>query len=233
MGGTLEEAFESWKEFTGEKAFKVINLANLKKLTNEKWLNLFEMTFNGGKKWIFASRHKEPFEQKIADAVMIVAKTTINGQSYLVVIKELRPAIWDGESCWEYSFPAGLIDGAPALGQTAEDAAIREFKEETGLKLNKILVVSPRVYSSAGMTNESMQFVFGEAEGIPTTKYQEEHENIEILLFDDKDIEKLLLNKTAKFGSKAWAILLGLSQLGIDEYFNSLKGKIKCNLIHV
>jgi len=49
----------------------------------------------------------------------------------------------------------GLIDE----GETAEQAAIRELKEETGYKAESILHVSPVIVSDPGMTNANMKLV--------------------------------------------------------------------------
>jgi len=54
-------------------------------------------------------------------------------------------------------FPAGLVD----KGETLEEAALRELKEETGY-LAKILSVSPPTPKSAGLTNEQATIVLCE-----------------------------------------------------------------------
>lgn len=50
-------------------------------------------------------------------------------------------------------FPAGLIDA----GETPEEAAIRELKEETGYS-GKVVDISPTIVSDPGMTTANMQF---------------------------------------------------------------------------
>ena len=64
-------------------------------------------------------------------------------------------------------WPAGLIDE----GETAEQAAVRELKEETGYE-GRVLETSPAVASDPGLTNATLQLVMmevklGEGETMP------------------------------------------------------------------
>lgn len=65
-----------------------------------------------------------------------------------MVILQYRPPV--EAKCVE--FPAGLIDA----GETPEQAAVRELKEETGYE-GKVCDVSPTLAQQPGMTNANMQ----------------------------------------------------------------------------
>ncbi len=171
-------------------------MGNLQKLTNFKWLNLFEVN-----DWIFASR--KPYASTIegaeleSDAVLIVAKL----EDKLVVVNQFRQPI--GDQVWE--LPAGLID----KGETALQAAKREFKEETGLDFYPYpdseketpLLVSP------GMSDEVITIFYGVAYG---EIEPEQHINVE--LWDWNKVRDILKHeprktKMVKLDVKLWFVL--------------------------
>lgn len=103
---------------------------------------------------------------KEADAVVIIA-TDETGDK-IVLDKEFRLAV--GE--WVYNFPAGLIDS----GETPEESAVRELREETGLELYEITGYMGTSYSAVGFSNETNVCVLGKARGEfkPSTSTVEE-----------------------------------------------------------
>jgi ADP-ribose pyrophosphatase len=74
--------------------------------------------------------------------------------STLLVI-QYRPPL----DAYTIEWPAGLIDAE----ETAEQAAVREFKEETGYDC-KVLSVSPAQAADPGMTNANMQLAMVEVQ---------------------------------------------------------------------
>jgi ADP-ribose pyrophosphatase len=141
------------------------------------------------------------------DAIVIAA--TVAGDSAqskfpVVVTKEFRPVIGG----YEYSFPSGLVDE----GETIEQAAARELKEETGLVLREILDVSPILYSSAGCTNECVRIVFCIAEGEVSAEFCEPGEDIQTFVMDEAQVRRLLAAtgefEFAMIGAKTWPVLL-------------------------
>lgn len=89
------------------------------------------------------------------DAVVIIA-TNETGDKILLD-KEFRLA--PGE--WVINFPAGLIDD----GETPEESAVRELREETGLELYEIDDFLNMSYSAVGFSNEINVCVVGKARG--------------------------------------------------------------------
>ena len=90
-----------------------------------------------------------------ADSVIIIATDT-SGEKILLN-REYRMAVGD----WVYNFPAGLIDD----GETPEESAVRELREETGLSLTKITGMLPESYAAIGFANEKNVCVIGTADG--------------------------------------------------------------------
>ena len=174
------------------------------KVADFRWLKVFNRKFkhNGHEGvWTFVSRSGQPklHEDHKPNAVQMVAETD---DGRLVLTSEFRIPI----GAREISFPAGLIDD----GESAGDAAIREFKEETGMDFVPEAYSPPNLYSSAGLSEESIQIVFGSASGTPTTKGNEQTEDIEVLLMNRKELIELIYNKTTAFSAKAWCLIFGL-----------------------
>lgn len=128
----------------------------VKKITNEKWLNLFEAKYvvNGKEtSWTFASRREEDslkckIKDDIVDAVCVIPKFKKNDEEYLVLCKEFRLPIND----YVYSFPAGLVE----KGEDAVDCATREVKEEIGAEIAHLERLTNIAYNSEGMTDENI-----------------------------------------------------------------------------
>ena len=183
-----------------------------RKLTAEKWLNLLEVRYidrTGNKKsWQLASRQNEPRcltgNYQRPDAVVIVPFHAVRDK--LVITREYRVPL-DG---YEYGFPAGLVDNAESI----EQAARRELMEETGLTVSRFIKVSPPIYSSAGMTDESVAMVYVECEGEPSNSANTDSELIEILFISPEEALDLLNDTALKFDAKAW---LAISQFAEND----------------
>lgn len=158
--------------------------------------------------WQVASRSKEPkcitknFDEP--DAVIIVPFHS--AENKIVITIEYRIPLAD----YEYGFPAGLIDE----GETIEQAARRELKEETGLDVTRFTGISPSIYSSAGMSDESVAMVYVECEGHPSTDRNAGAEVIEIQLISQSQASQLCNNPELKFDAKAWLVLSGFAEYG-------------------
>ena len=117
----------------------------------------------------------------------------------LAVIREFRVPVGG----YQYGFPAGLLD----TGEDLAAAARRELKEETGLDLVRICRYSPAIFSSAGITDESIAMVFVEAQGTPDTRLNEDSEDISVHLMDRDAVRGLLERNDIVFGARAWLVM--------------------------
>ena len=90
-----------------------------------------------------------------------------------------------------YELPAGLIDP----GESPEQAAVRELKEETGYVLEPVHgdeMWNRAFYMGAGFTDESSATVFGYAVGDPGARALEESESISVLTADKAEVRRIL-----------------------------------------
>lgn len=190
----------------------MMKIRGSRKLTAEKWLNLFEVSYinkaGDEKTWQMASRQNEPKcltgSYQRPDAVVIVPYHTVTKK--MVIIREYRVPLDD----YEYGFPAGLVDN----GESVEQAARRELMEETGLTVSRFIKISPPVYSSAGMADESVAMVYVECEGEPSNSANTDSELIETLFISPAQASDLLNDTTLKFDAKAW---LAISQFAEND----------------
>ncbi|KAK4223652.1 ADP-sugar pyrophosphatase [Podospora fimiseda] len=73
-----------------------------------------------------------------------------------IVVIQYRPPL----DAYTVEWPAGLIDE----GETAEQAAVREFKEETGYEVSRVVDVSPVQAADPGMSSANMKMVMVEVD---------------------------------------------------------------------
>ncbi len=186
-------------------AGKKIKILRVSRITDEKFVNLYDMRYrdkNGSeKRWSYASRSDPPKAQTgsfdIPDAAVIVAFHEDTGK--LVVIREFRIPLAD----WLYGFPAGLVDP----GESIESCAARELYEETGLSLTRVNRVSPPIYSSSGLTDESVAMVYVDCTGTPSSAATGSAEEIETIFLSGKDAQDLCKRQDVKIDLKTWLVL--------------------------
>lgn len=158
---------------------------------------------------------KEDGFSKYPDAVVIVGITD-HGQ--VVVTKEFRVPIND----YELSFPAGLIDQkdfdqSDSIEGAAKIAAIREFKEETGMNFEPKECSPTNLYSSAGMTDESVCIVIGRASGEISHNHQEDSEDISVMLLQREQIISIMDDQSHLFSKVAWPFLWAFKIWGVPK----------------
>ena len=174
-------------------------------VAGSRWLALQRVNYqwpedDKPKVWEYVTR---PTRKGESDAVVVVP--FLKNPNRLVVIREFRIPVGN----YEIGFPAGLIDN----NETPEDAARREMEEETGLKIDKIIKVSPPLYSSAGLTDENVIMVFAECSG-DMTGVDNGDEKIQAIALDFKAVESLLQEPPCSMSARLWPFLLMMQAQG-------------------
>ncbi len=169
---------------------------------------VYEDTAGREKRWSFASRRDPPRcvsgKFDLPDAVVIVGLHA--DARKLTIIREFRVPLGD----YQYGFPAGLVDP----GETVETSARRELQEETGLLVTRILRISPPVYSSSGMTDESVAMVYVECTGTLSAQGSTDSEDITPLLVDPRQAADLCADPGTKMDVKTWLVLSRFADTG-------------------
>lgn len=190
-----------------------MEICKLEKITDCNHLNLFSIHYRdraeNEKNWVFASRSclASPLDRKkgVPDAVVVVPFH--RQEEKLVIIREFRIPLGD----FQYGFPAGLVDP----GESIVQAGKRELFEETGLSVTRVLNSSPPVFSSSGVTDESVSLVFVECEGRPSGDFNQMSEEIEVILLSREEAGQLITKPNLKFDVKSWMVLRLFADYGI------------------
>lgn len=164
--------------------------------TENPFLNFYELdreskTGKKGKYYI-ASRAKSEKDLKLVTGKNIPDGVVIYSlygekQDKVVLIRQYRYAIND----YVYEFPAGLVEA----GEAYREAAIREMKEETGLDFTPLTLngaYEKPAFTTVGLTDESCATVFGISTGEISKEFQEDSEEIEVVLADRDEVKRIL-----------------------------------------
>lgn len=193
------------------------HIKNINKVTDLRYLNLYQAIYDvDGKEFVynFASRRDvgklvcEGFDK--VDAVRILPFTIKDNEIYVVLIKEFRYPL----NTYIYSTPAGLVDN----GEDTINSAKREVEEEIGGKVLNIYKVQGMAYSSAGLTDETLECYEAEVE-LSGKQALEEFEDIDYELVKLDDLLSFI--DSHKFGMQS---ALQLREFYYKKKLEMLKG---------
>jgi ADP-ribose pyrophosphatase len=167
------------------------------KLSSNNFLNLFKLdalTDRGRPfDYFFVSRRKDTDKLKLVTKDITAEGVVIypilkDEPDKLVMIRQYRYPLDD----FLYELPAGLIDE----GETPEEAAVREMKEETGLEFEVYTggntAYRRPFFMGAGFTDESCNTVFGYATGQISGKNMEDTESLQVVIADKEEVRRIL-----------------------------------------
>ena len=169
---------------------------NVRKLTDSAFLNLYEMdaidTKGEGFHYYFATRNSEDklrlkTHNMEPEGVLVYALCKDNPDK-LLMIKQYRYPVDE----YLYELPAGLIDE----GETPEQAAVREIKEETGLNLEVYtggdMAFRKSYVFAQGISDEAGCTVYGYVSGDISGELQEASERIQAFYVDKAEARRIL-----------------------------------------
>lgn len=185
-------------------------------MASGKWVKLEKTTYvdptGSTRMWETVKRTTRHANTQ-ADGVGIIAllKRTLH-KDCMVMVKQFRPPM----GSYSLEFPAGLIDE----GETAEVAALRELKEETGYK-GEVVGVTPVTCLDPGLSNCTTQIVLvningDDPENIHPTQQLGEGEFVEVILlpleqFQSK-IDELMKKDKIIVDAKVYIYAMGMAQ---------------------
>lgn len=196
-----------------KEKLKIINIKQIERL---KYLKGFEIEYlnkvGKPKYWELVSRQglsrleEEIYGGKVySDGAMIFA--TNYERTHVVMLREFRVSAGH----YIYMLPAGLAD----YDEGVEVTSCREFKEETGMTFEFVSKAPPR-FASVGIINERVEIAFGYYSGTPSSDYQSDDEDAEVVLVDRNMAKHILENEDVAIRS---ALLLE-NFFGLNPFIN-------------
>jgi len=152
-----------------------------------KWIQYEKITYEDSKGDV---RNWENVKRVAAHGAAVII-AIMHPSERLVLIRQFRPPVDN----YIIEFPAGLIDD----GETCEVSAVRELLEETGYTGTVRKITNP-VYSSPGLTDETICFVFMDIDekdpsNINPISHNEDTEDIDVFLVDKNMISDFLTGR--------------------------------------
>lgn len=196
----------------------------IQKLSDNKFLNLFHLdalSYSGKKfDYYFVSRRKKSKLKLLTKDInaegVVIYPVLKNEPDKIVMIRQYRYPLDD----YLYELPAGLIDE----GETPQQSAVREMKEETGLDFTVYTggndAYRRPFFMGPGFTDESCNAVFGFAQGEINRDTMEDTETIQVIIVDKMEAARIL--KEEKVSIRAAYLLMNFINSDKNEPFKFL-----------
>lgn len=196
----------------------------IQRLSDNKFLNLFHLdalSYSGKKfDYYFVSRRKESKLKLLTKDInaegVVIYPVLKNEPDKIVLIRQYRYPLDD----YLYELPAGLIDE----GETPQQSAVREMKEETGLDFTVYTggndAYRRPFFMGPGFTDESCNAVFGFAQGEINRDTMEDTETIQVIIVDKMEAARIL--KEEKVSIRAAYLLMNFINSDKNEPFKFL-----------
>jgi ADP-ribose pyrophosphatase len=175
---------------------KRVHTQGIIKQTDNPYLNMYEIDAVGvgGKHFpYYMASRRNPGDLMYetgrlrADGVVIYPIYRQDPEK-LVLLRQFRYPVND----FIYEVPAGLVD----VGETPEQAAVRELKEETGLDFEAYqdgdASLSRPFIQNQGMSDECNVTLYGYASGRVSTEGAEDREVLQVVLADRGEAKRIL-----------------------------------------
>ena len=180
------------EKFSKKGIRKVTGVRKITKQTDNRFLNMYKLEAerrNGEKFDYFMASRAEKAQDTMPARKTVKANGVLIYGVYgdkVALIRQFRYPL----GTYVYEFPAGLVEE----GEDVKKAAVREMKEETGLTLTPLDAgcYEKPFFTSTGLTDETCAAIFGHLSGEPTNKYQEESEDIQVVLADKNECRRIL-----------------------------------------
>lgn len=196
---------------------------DVRRLTNSKFLNLYEMdaiaTDGSDFNYYFASRRFDEnirIKTHLMDPEGVAVYAVDESGEKLLVINQYRYPI----DRYIYELPAGLIES----GESVDEAAAREIKEETGLLFSPYtggedVLRRPYVFAQ-GISDEVGVFSFGTVSGQISKDSQEASERIDAFWIDRQEAKRILREEVLSM--RAQVMLVNFVRSSADKPFDFL-----------
>lgn len=135
------------------------------------WFELLAKTMQPGEPPYYSLR--------LADFTTIIALT---GEQRILAVRQYRPAV----ERYTIEFPSGIVDP----GETAEAAAFRELREETGYEAAELESLGAMNVDNGRMSNRSWNFV---ARGVRPVEGHVPEEGVEPLTYSMAELRNAIL----------------------------------------